>query len=150
MEINNLPQLTSDFFSLLESHIEDFLTTSDVEALMSKDPASLTHQERLQTLYASPVVQAPMVGAERKIIKWLKMIGLYLVWYFVAFKCADAAWYTLFFDNDGGAFSNECYYMFFNGVKFYVPPSPYDQIRYYTKNGDSLKFWFGAAASGIP
>lgn len=147
MEINNLP---SELFSLLESTLDSFLTATDINGLLSKDPAEMSHQERLQTLYASPVVQTPRVGAERKIIKWLKMIGLYMVWHFVAFGCADAAWYTLFLDNDGGAFSNECYYMFFNGVKFYVPPAPYNEVKYYTTNGASLKFWFGQAASGIP
>ena len=65
-----------------------------------------------------------MVQLETVFIKWYKMLALYVIWYFVAFNCPNASWWLLFF-NDGGEFYNECYYMFFNGVKFYKPPRPY-------------------------
>ena len=56
------------------------------------------------------------------------MVALYTVWYWVSTMCPYAAFWSLFF-NDGGVFSNECYYMFYNGVVWYKPPKPFKRAK---------------------
>lgn len=52
------------------------------------------------------------------------MVGMYIIWGWIAWGCPIAAFWPLFF-NDGGVFQNECYYMFYKGVVWYNPPKPY-------------------------
>ena len=64
----------------------------------------------------------PLVGdKDTYFFIWGKMLSLYFIWGWVSISCELNATLPLVF-NDGGKFYNECYYMFYNGVKWYKQP----------------------------
>ena len=76
---------------------------------------------------AYPIVAQPRggTGHESHYIKWYKMLVFYMIWGNIGYFCEAAAFWSLFFTNDGGLFYNECYYMFYNGVVWYNPPTKF-------------------------
>ena len=66
----------------------------------------------------------PKVKIETRAQIWYKQVALYVVWGWISIACPAAGFWALIV-NDGGVFYNECYYMFYNGVVWYNPPTPY-------------------------